>query len=194
MTNFAAQDWSFIGMQLSTYTGWSLKEVFRNPCSFWRAKNESWVPAYLWVPAWCIPAPYLLYFVQKLFCAFAQQWAAGLHSSCGRQGAMVVSTAMPCSGALPTLGKGWWGLRPTAATVAQDLSFSLTLYTVLIMLISYLNTNSAAFQLELDTRHDKYERLVKLSRDITIESKRTIFLLHRYIRWVTLRVKVFVET
>ncbi|KAM9847568.1 translin-associated protein X [Aulostomus maculatus] len=36
-----------------------------------------------------------------------------------------------------------------------------------------------AFQKELDTRHDKYERLVKLSRDITIESKRTIFLLHR---------------
>ncbi|KAJ8378840.1 hypothetical protein AAFF_G00234090 [Aldrovandia affinis] len=35
------------------------------------------------------------------------------------------------------------------------------------------------FQLELDTKHDKYERLVKLSRDITIESKRTIFLLHR---------------
>ncbi|XP_064913828.1 translin-associated protein X isoform X3 [Columba livia] len=38
-----------------------------------------------------------------------------------------------------------------------------------------------SFQLELDTRHDKYERLVKLSRDITIESKRTIFLLHRFI-------------
>ncbi|KAG7462841.1 hypothetical protein MATL_G00188920 [Megalops atlanticus] len=35
------------------------------------------------------------------------------------------------------------------------------------------------FQVELDTKHDKYERLVKLSRDITIESKRTIFLLHR---------------
>lgn len=35
------------------------------------------------------------------------------------------------------------------------------------------------FQQELDTRHDKYERLVKISRDITIESKRTIFLLHR---------------
>lgn len=35
------------------------------------------------------------------------------------------------------------------------------------------------FQQELDTKHDKYERLVKLSRDITIESKRTIFLLHR---------------
>ncbi|XP_061914524.1 disrupted in schizophrenia 1 protein-like isoform X4 [Entelurus aequoreus] len=35
------------------------------------------------------------------------------------------------------------------------------------------------FQKELDTKHDKHERLVKLSRDITIESKRTIFLLHR---------------
>jgi predicted translin family RNA/ssDNA-binding protein len=37
----------------------------------------------------------------------------------------------------------------------------------------------SAFQLELDARHDKYERLVKLSRDLTVESKRTIFLLHR---------------
>uniref|UniRef100_UPI00398F3549 translin-associated protein X isoform X2 n=1 Tax=Pristiophorus japonicus TaxID=55135 RepID=UPI00398F3549 len=36
-----------------------------------------------------------------------------------------------------------------------------------------------SFQKELDAKHDKYERLVKLSRDITIESKRTIFLLHR---------------
>lgn len=35
------------------------------------------------------------------------------------------------------------------------------------------------FQLEIDSRHDKHERIVKLSRDITIESKRTIFLLHR---------------
>ncbi len=35
------------------------------------------------------------------------------------------------------------------------------------------------YQTELDTRHDKYERLVKLSRDVTIESKRIIFLLHR---------------
>ncbi|TRY92568.1 hypothetical protein DNTS_029570 [Danionella cerebrum] len=35
------------------------------------------------------------------------------------------------------------------------------------------------FQQELDSRYDKYERLVKISRDITIESKRTIFLLHR---------------
>lgn len=35
------------------------------------------------------------------------------------------------------------------------------------------------FQQELDTKHDKHERLVKISRDITIESKRAIFLLHR---------------
>uniref|UniRef100_A0A3Q0RCG9 Translin-associated protein X n=1 Tax=Amphilophus citrinellus TaxID=61819 RepID=A0A3Q0RCG9_AMPCI len=35
------------------------------------------------------------------------------------------------------------------------------------------------FSQELDTKHDKYERLVKISRDVTIESKRTIFLLHR---------------
>ncbi|KAG8235268.1 hypothetical protein J437_LFUL014268 [Ladona fulva] len=31
---------------------------------------------------------------------------------------------------------------------------------------------------ELDLKHDKHERIVKLSRDITIESKRIIFLLH----------------
>ena len=34
----------------------------------------------------------------------------------------------------------------------------------------------------LDEKHDKHERIVKLSRDITIESKRVIFLLHR-INW-----------
>ena len=33
---------------------------------------------------------------------------------------------------------------------------------------------------ELDAKHDKHERLVKLSRDCTIHSKRTIFLLHRF--------------
>ncbi|KAM3931218.1 translin-associated protein X isoform 2-T2 [Leptodactylus fuscus] len=38
-----------------------------------------------------------------------------------------------------------------------------------------------SFQGELDARHDKHERLVKIGRDITIESKRTIFLLHRVI-------------
>ncbi|ELU12544.1 hypothetical protein CAPTEDRAFT_224034 [Capitella teleta] len=35
------------------------------------------------------------------------------------------------------------------------------------------------FQIKLDSKHDKHERIVKLSRDITIESKRAIFLLHR---------------
>lgn len=34
----------------------------------------------------------------------------------------------------------------------------------------------------LDSRNDKYERLVKISRDLTIDSKRTIFHLHRYVR------------
>ncbi|CAH1790716.1 unnamed protein product [Owenia fusiformis] len=35
------------------------------------------------------------------------------------------------------------------------------------------------YQNELDTKHDKHERLVKLSRDVTLESKRVIFLLQR---------------
>ena len=35
------------------------------------------------------------------------------------------------------------------------------------------------YQHQLDKKHDKHERVVKLSRDITIESKRVIFLLHR---------------
>lgn len=35
------------------------------------------------------------------------------------------------------------------------------------------------FQNELDSRYDKHERIVKLSRDTTIHSKRIIFLLHR---------------
>lgn len=35
------------------------------------------------------------------------------------------------------------------------------------------------YQKKLDAKNDKFERLVKLSRDITIESKRLIFQLHR---------------
>lgn len=35
------------------------------------------------------------------------------------------------------------------------------------------------FQVELDSRYDKHERIVKSSRDVTIQSKRVIFLLHR---------------
>lgn len=34
------------------------------------------------------------------------------------------------------------------------------------------------YAMELDDKHDRYERIVKLSRDVTIESKRIIFLLH----------------
>lgn len=34
------------------------------------------------------------------------------------------------------------------------------------------------YAIELCDKHDRYERIIKLSRDITIESKRLIFLLH----------------
>ena len=44
---------------------------------------------------------------------------------------------------------------------------------------SFLFTSFSSYQCELDAKNDKYERLVKLSRDITIESKRTIFSLLR---------------
>ena len=36
-----------------------------------------------------------------------------------------------------------------------------------------------SYKEELDAKHDKYERLVKLSRDTTVRSKRLIFFLHR---------------
>lgn len=39
------------------------------------------------------------------------------------------------------------------------------------------------FAAELDTKHDKHERIVKISRDITIESKRLIFSLHSLLRY-----------
>ncbi|XP_060826206.1 translin-associated protein X [Bombus pascuorum] len=35
-----------------------------------------------------------------------------------------------------------------------------------------------AYATELDNKHDRFEKIVKFSRDITIESKRIIFLLH----------------
>nr|XP_015799434.2 translin-associated protein X [Nothobranchius furzeri] len=53
---------------------------------------------------------------------------------------------------------------------AQEMSINST---------SPVITAFRVFQQELDAKHDKYERLVKISRDVTIESKRTIFLLHR---------------
>ena len=36
------------------------------------------------------------------------------------------------------------------------------------------------FRQQLDQHHDRHERVVKLSRDITILSKRIIFNLHRF--------------
>lgn len=36
----------------------------------------------------------------------------------------------------------------------------------------------STYAVELDDRHDRYERILKISRDIVIESKRIIFLLH----------------
>merc|ERR1712142_80855 len=44
---------------------------------------------------------------------------------------------------------------------------------------SLLYTAFTHYQRELDARNDKYERLVKMSRDITIQSKRAIFSLLR---------------
>uniref|UniRef100_A0A034VYP2 Translin-associated protein X n=1 Tax=Bactrocera dorsalis TaxID=27457 RepID=A0A034VYP2_BACDO len=52
----------------------------------------------------------------------------------------------------------------------QDSNFSEELNPVVKVFQEYA--------LELDDKHDRYERIVKLSRDITIESKRIIFLLH----------------
>lgn len=38
--------------------------------------------------------------------------------------------------------------------------------------------NFRQYAAELDSKHDRHERIFKFSRDITIESKRIIFLLH----------------
>jgi len=44
---------------------------------------------------------------------------------------------------------------------------------------SHIMQSFSKFQKELDSQYDKRERIVKLSRDITIFSKRVIFALHR---------------
>ncbi|XP_062617559.1 translin-associated protein X-like [Saccostrea cucullata] len=44
---------------------------------------------------------------------------------------------------------------------------------------NYIIQQFQEYQKDLDFRHDKHERLVKLSRDVTIESKRVIFLMQR---------------
>ena len=52
-----------------------------------------------------------------------------------------------------------------------------------------------AVQKRLDAKHDKHERLVKMSRDVTIESKRTIFLLQRLTGYVFIFIiKCYAQT
>ena len=50
-----------------------------------------------------------------------------------------------------------------------------------------------AYRDELDARYDKHERLVKLSRDCTIHSKRAIFTLHQYTGSQEIKEKVLNE-
>ncbi|CAH2269980.1 translin-associated protein X [Pararge aegeria] len=59
----------------------------------------------------------------------------------------------------------------TLSSVAKEAATSLPADSPVLALFK----NAA---LKLNDRQDRYERLVKLSRDITIESKRIIFLLH----------------
>lgn len=59
----------------------------------------------------------------------------------------------------------------TLSKVAKEATISLPADSPVLAMFK-----SAA--LKLNNRQDRHERLVKLSRDITIESKRIIFLLH----------------
>ncbi|RVE46173.1 hypothetical protein evm_009177 [Chilo suppressalis] len=61
--------------------------------------------------------------------------------------------------------------EPTLSSVARENALSLPADSPVLSMFK-----SAAVQ--LNKRQDRHERLVKLSRDITIESKRIIFLLH----------------
>ncbi|XP_028170153.1 translin-associated protein X [Ostrinia nubilalis] len=70
-------------------------------------------------------------------------------------------------------GRNYRGNRrnQTLSSVARENALSLPADSPVLAMFK-----SAARQ--LNDRHDRHERLVKLSRDITIESKRIIFLLH----------------
>lgn len=60
-------------------------------------------------------------------------------------------------------------------SVKQQQTFvSVGQYTENQLLSQFAN-----YQVQLDSKNDKHERLVKMSRDITVASKRCIFLLHR---------------
>lgn len=61
--------------------------------------------------------------------------------------------------------------QQTLSTVAREAAASLAPDSPILAMFK----NAA---LKLNERQDRHERLVKLSRDITIESKRIIFLLH----------------
>ncbi|XP_049874653.1 translin-associated protein X [Pectinophora gossypiella] len=61
--------------------------------------------------------------------------------------------------------------QPTLSSVARETATSLAADSPVLAMF-----RQAAIQ--LNERQDRHERLVKLSRDITIESKRIIFLLH----------------
>lgn len=78
-------------------------------------------------------------------------------------------------------GRGYRGNRnrnqQTLSSVARETALSLPADSPVLAMFK-----TAARQ--LNERQDRHERLVKLSRDITIESKRIIFLLHSAITWV----------
>ncbi|ERL90956.1 hypothetical protein D910_08298 [Dendroctonus ponderosae] len=61
--------------------------------------------------------------------------------------------------------------KPTVGQQAKEVLESLDENNRVIKLFR-------AFAVELDEKHDRHERIVKLGRDITIEAKRIIFLLH----------------
>ena len=59
-----------------------------------------------------------------------------------------------------------------AVNISKSVSDSVNMDSPLI-------NSFIGFRADLDAHQDKYERLVKISRDITIISKRIIFNLHR---------------
>lgn len=77
--------------------------------------------------------------------------------------------------------------QPTLTSVARETAASFAPDSPVLAMF-----REAAVQ--LNNRQDRHERLVKLSRDITIESKRIIFLLHSAIRFVRISTQFSVET
>ena len=65
-------------------------------------------------------------------------------------------------------------VTPTAEPIETSTSSTISISTRSEILAMF-----ETFRQILDEHNDRYERLVKLSRDLTIQSKRIIFLLHR---------------